>query len=120
MKTMPSLPEKFAGLEPWVDTWCMHTERERNERRIASDIEELQRFYDAMLPRMKEILQYLGGFNLENLPPEVERLFLLSLAVAEIAPAIEFYGSPIVPDTFGAERFKFVHQSLTGLYPRPR
>lgn len=111
------LPEKFAELEPWVDTWCLRTERERNNRRIESELVELQRFYDAMLPWMDEILNVLSKFELGTLPEEIERLFLLTLAMAEVAPAVEFYRSPTVPDTFGAERFGFGHDAITGLYP---
>src|SRR5262249_16616599 len=95
----PILPEQFTDLESWVDIWCLPTERARNDRRIRSELVELQRFYDAMLPRMEEILNFLTRFELGSLPKDVERLFLLTLAIAEVAPAIEFYRSPTVPDT---------------------
>lgn len=115
---MPGIPPKnFVDLEPWVDTWCLRTERERNNRRISSDIAELQKFYDAMLPRMDEILSFLSQFDLDSPRAEIERLFLLSLAMAEVAPAVEFYHSATVPDTFGAERFRFGHDAVSGLYP---
>ena len=58
--------------------------------------------------------------RVRSLPEDVERLFLLTPAMAEVAPAIEFYGSPTVPDTFGAERFVFGHNSVSGLYPADR
>jgi len=80
------LPKNFVDLEPWVDTWCLRTERERNNRRISSDIAELQKFYDAMLPRMDEILSFLSQFDLDSPRAEIERLFLLSLAMAEVYP----------------------------------
>ncbi|HTW89753.1 MAG TPA: hypothetical protein VMD75_17275 [Candidatus Binataceae bacterium] len=111
------LPEAFSELEFLVDTWCLRTERDRNNRRIGSEMTELETFYDAILPRLEEILNFLSRFELGNLPEDVERLFLLSLSMAEVAPAVEFYRSPTVPDTFGAERFEFEHKSVNGLYP---
>lgn len=111
------LPEKFSVLEFLVDSWCLRTERARNNRRISSEMAELRTLYDAMLPRMEEILKFLSQFELGDLPEDVERLFLLTLSMAEVAPAVEFYGSPTVPDTFGAERFEFEHNAVRGLYP---
>lgn len=111
------LPEKFSELEFLVDTWCLRTERARNNRRVSSKMAELRTLYEAMLPRMEEILNFLSRFELGGLPEDVERLFLLTLSMAEVAPAVEFYGSPRVPDTFGAERFEFEHDAMSGLYP---
>lgn len=111
------LPEKFRDLEFLVDTWCLRTERARNNRRISSEMADLRKFYDTMLPRIDEILNFLSQFKLADLPEDVERLFLLTLMMAEAAPAVEFYGAPAVPDTFDAERFVFGHDVMSGLYP---
>ena len=36
------LPPEFADLKPFVETWCLPTETERFERRLASSMDELQ------------------------------------------------------------------------------
>ena len=71
------LPEAFRDLEPWL-AWCLATEKERSDKRQASSQDELQAFYDAMLARMDAVFAYLVQFPPDELPPEAQRLFLLS------------------------------------------
>ena len=46
----PRLPSGFADLEPFVDRWCLETERERYAQRLASAMQEMKAFYEAMSP----------------------------------------------------------------------
>ena len=101
----PALPEQFRDLESWARVWALRTEVERHARRLASTIQELRTFYDAMMPRIDHILAYLSEFPLENLTPEGDRLLLLAFALAEIAPAVELYGQPEVPGGYDSRRF---------------
>ena len=59
--TAQSLPAPFAGLEPFID-WSLTRERERTEKREASTMEEVREFYDAVFPRMEEIVKHLDAF----------------------------------------------------------
>ena len=47
------LPPAFEDLEPWAD-WALPTEPERYAKRLASEFDELQAFYDAAFPRLEE------------------------------------------------------------------
>ncbi len=87
------LPEPFADLAPYL-AWALPTERERSAKRQASTMAEINAFYQAMLPRMDEILSYLEQYTLEGVPADVQRLFFLTLSLAKIAPAVEMYGEP--------------------------
>ena len=97
------LPEAFGDLEQW-STWALGTERERSDKRQASTIEELKAFYDVMLARTDEALSYIDQFPLDNLPPDAQRLLLLTLSLAEVAPAIEQFGQPQVVDGYDIRR----------------
>ena len=101
----PYLPEAFRDLEPWM-AWSLATERERSAKRQSSTMEEIKAFYDVMLARMEAILPYLEQFPPDNVPPQTERLFYLTLSLAEIAPAAELYGQPGVVDGFDVSRFR--------------
>lgn len=103
------LPAAFAELKPFVG-WALATERERTAKRHTSDLAAIRAFYDAMLPRLGEILQYLDDFPPEDVPDDVQRLFLLTLSLAEIAPAIENFGQPSVLDGYDYSRFISVHE----------
>ena len=98
------LPAAFQDLEPWL-AWSLATERERSIKRHASTIAEIKAFYEAMLARMDEILPYLEQFSPDDVPPETQRLFYLTLSLAEVAPAAELYGQPSVVDGFDVFRF---------------
>jgi hypothetical protein len=102
------LPKHFAELEPFLG-WSLATERERTAKRQTRSMPEIKAFYDAMLPRLGEILNYLNGFSQEQIPDEVRRLFFLSLSLAEIAPAVENFGQPSVIDGYDYSRFIPVH-----------
>lgn len=106
--TERQLPTQFADLEPFLG-WCLATERERSAKRQTSSMAEIKTFYDAMVARLGEILNYLRDFPLEDAPSEVNRLFLLSLSLAEIAPAVENFGQPSVVDGYDYRRFIPVH-----------
>ena len=104
-KSGRTLPEGFQDFEPFVSKWALPSERERNQQRLSSSMTEIQALYDALLPRMDEIIGYLNQFRLNEMPEDARRLFHLALSLAEIAPAVEFYKQPEVVDGFPAERF---------------
>lgn len=99
-----ALPEAFRDLEQWM-AWSLATEPERSDKRQASTMVEIKAFYDAMLARMEEILPYLEQFPLEKIPADAQRLFYLTLSLAEVAPAVELFGQPSVPDGYDIKRF---------------
>lgn len=98
------LPAAFCDLEPWL-AWSLATEPERSDKRQASTMDELRAFYDVMLARMEAVMLYLEQFSLDNMPANAQRLFLLTLSLAEVAPAIEQFGQPNVVDGYDVKRF---------------
>ena len=61
---MARLPSGFAALEPFAERWCSATEPERWATRMSSSIDELQDFYDAILPRVSEAIALCDTFPL--------------------------------------------------------
>jgi hypothetical protein len=108
-KTNPRLPPGFAALERWVDDWVLADSRARFEQRLAVDAATLRAFYDSVLPQAGAALDYLAQRQLGRLSAAEERLLKLMLALAEVGPAIEWYGSG-VPDIFDPRRFPLVLQ----------
>ena len=103
------LPEQFKDLEQWM-AWSLETEGERSDRRQASTMADISAFYEAMLARMDEVLPYLEQFSLEELPDDAQRLFYLTLSLAEVAPAVEQFGQPSVVDGYDIKRFVASHR----------
>ena len=99
------LPDQFKNLEPFAAEWALATEEERNGKRYASKMEEIQAFYDAMLAQIEDAITYLNGFPLHDMPEQEKRLFHMTLSFAEIAPAVETYGQPTVPYGYDPTHF---------------
>lgn len=109
-QTSKSLPAGFEVLEPFTETWVLPDAAARMAMRQASRIEDLRTFYHAMLPMGEAALAWLRGYELGALPPEGERLLKLMLALAEVAPAVEWYDDPRVFDGFPVERITYLRQ----------
>jgi hypothetical protein len=96
------LPEAFADLEPFAETWCLATEPERWERRLATPLDDLQAFYDACFPRAEAAIQHCDGFPLDALPPDAERLLQLLHSLALVSYATEVWRQQLPIDTGAA------------------
>ena len=100
--TAALLPAEFADLEPFAPTWCLATEPERWERRLASTMEEMQAFYDASFPRAEAAIALCDQFDLRNMPAEVDRLMRLLCSLVLVSYAIEVWQQPLPVDTGSA------------------
>ena len=102
--TARKLPSAFDDLEPFV-SWALAKEQERTSKRLACSIEDIQAFYDTMSARIEAAMEYLNQLPLDNMPPEAERLFHMSLSLMEVANAVEMFHNPSVIDGFDVKRF---------------
>jgi hypothetical protein len=110
-----SLPAQFADLAPFLAEWALPTEAERSQRRWRSSKTEFEAFYAAMMPRLPDILAYLGGIPVVDTPADAVPLLYLTLAFAETAPHVELYrGSAQVPHSFDPRRFVASHGDAAG------
>jgi hypothetical protein len=96
------LPPEFSELEPLAPIWCLATETERFERRQASSMAELQRFYDAFFPRLEEAIECCNRHSLDDMPEEVERLLQLVYSLVMVAMAVEIFAQPKTVDSADA------------------
>lgn len=105
-----SLPDAFSDLERFAQ-WALPTSIERNRKRRGSTMDEIAAFYNAMLPRLAEILAYLDQFSLQEMPQGAQRLLYLSLALAEVTIAAELFHEPKVTGGCDPERFVVVRET---------
>lgn len=96
---MSILPEEFANLEPFAE-WCLATEPERYAKRLASTMEEMLAFYDAITPRAQAAFAYCDQFRLEDLPDDVVNLMRLLLSMVTVSFPVEVWHQPRVPDSY--------------------
>jgi hypothetical protein len=106
------LPSQFSDLEPFAKEWCLASEPERYAKRLASTMDEIQAFYDAIFPRAEEAIVYLEKFPLDDLPEDAHRLLQLLYSLILVSFAVEIWRQPYIPDT-GTASFELK------LEPRP-
>jgi hypothetical protein len=97
-----TLPTEFAELEPFAERWCLATEPERYGQRLACTVDEMQAFYDAIVPRADEIMVYLERFPLDSLPDDALNLLHLLYSMIQVSFPVEVWRQPRVPDTGSA------------------
>ena len=88
--TEPLLPAPFLDLVPFAD-WALEPERARTEKRVAASMEEIRAFYDVMIRRFNQIVDYLEGYHGQDMPAPAHRLFLMSLSLVEVVTLVELY-----------------------------
>lgn len=106
------MPSQFADLLPFLKNWSLQSQMARTEKRLSSNMEELTDFYNAMLPRMQEILDYLDQYSLQDMPEDANELLNLAYSMAEIAPAVEMFQQVYVTPTFDARNFLPTHEPV--------
>jgi hypothetical protein len=94
--TARRLPPEFADLEPHAEAWCLASEPERWQRRLDTDMDELQAFYDAVFPRAEAAIAYCDRFPLAAMPEDAERLLQLVLSFLMVSYAVEVWRQPEV------------------------
>src|SRR5688572_30560290 len=102
-------PKEFADLERFRD-WSLAVEADRIRKRMDASDADLRAFYDAVLPRMDEIYQYLNRFPLNEMPDDAQRLFDLGKSFMEIANMVERGRSRIA---WRFDAFRFVPMKVT-------
>ena len=103
------LPEGFRDLELFAD-WMLPKQTERRAKRLASSMDDIQAFYDAIFPRMPAIFEYLNGFALDQMPDDAQRLLQLCFSWIEVTSAVEIYKQPHIIEAVEPGRFQRVDE----------
>lgn len=96
------LPSAFAELEQYAEEWCLATESERWNKRMASTMAEMRGFYDAFFPRLEEAIEYCDKFSLDDLPEDALNLLHLIYSLVMVAMAVEVMRQPRPTDAADA------------------
>ncbi|MBF6339313.1 hypothetical protein IU450_25960 [Nocardia abscessus] len=95
------LPAEFADLERFSD-WILATEPERYAKRMASSMDDMQRMYDTVFPRLQSALDHIDKYDWKELPDEARNLFHLLQSLVMVSFPVEVWKQPRVPDSGAA------------------
>jgi len=96
------LPSAFAEIECFAQNWCLATETERWNKRMASSMAEMQKFHDAFFPRLEEAIEYCDKFPLDDMPEDTVHLLHLIYSLIMVAMAVEIFAQPKPTDSADA------------------
>jgi hypothetical protein len=103
MTKMALLPSGFSQLEPFAERWCLATEQERWAERMSSTIDEMQAFYDAIIPQVPDAIAYCDKFPLTDMPDDALNLLRLVYSFVIVSFPVELWRQAQVPDTAGTD-----------------
>jgi hypothetical protein len=98
---MATFPADFADLEPYAD-WALPSEGDRYDKRLASTMDELQAFYDAVFPRLEQSTDYLKSVSLDGISDEDQHLLWLFSSLDTVSFPVEVWRQPRVPESGAA------------------
>ena len=105
--TDPLLPDAFSGLEQFAaDGWCLETEQERYTKRLQTAMPELLELYDAAFQRLRDIMEHLDEFPLDDLPERERNLLHFAFSLIQVSLAVDMWGQPEVIDSGNAIFFR--------------
>ncbi|RAY16934.1 hypothetical protein DPM19_01860 [Actinomadura craniellae] len=96
------LPAEFADLEPYAADWCLATETERYGKRLATSMQDIQAFYDAVVSRAEAAIAHCDRFPLDAMPEDALNLLHLLYSMINVSFCVEAWGQQRVPDTGAA------------------
>jgi hypothetical protein len=96
------LPSAFAELEPFAEKWCLPTEAERWDMRMATGMLVMREFYEAFSPRLEEAIDYCDKFPLAGVPDDALNLLHLIYSMIMVSMAIEVFGQQKPTDSADA------------------
>ena len=103
-----NLPPAYADLQPFAAEWMLGNEKARYDKLLRTSMDELRAFYDAMLPRMEDIILFLNQYPLDAMPEDVHHLFDLAMTFMETAHPVDLrWKDTDIEDKFPADRFEF-------------
>jgi hypothetical protein len=102
MTDSATLPDGFAGLEPYVADWARATRQERYDMRLSKTMDELVELYDAVAPHAEDAIAHLAGRDLGSLSEPEVRLLRLLYSFVLVSYAVNIFDQPKIPDSGAA------------------
>ena len=96
----------FSELEPYLNEWGLPTVSARIEKRVMSSLAELQDFHRAMLPRLREIIEFLNQFPEDEIPARYLPLKNAALSMLHAERPVTKWQKPMLEDGIDPRHFK--------------
>ena len=83
----------FSDLKEFIDEWGNADAHHRLNKRSNADFSDIKKFYDAVVPRLEEIIEFLNRFHVNDIPEQFKPLAYMALAACEIDDPVNIWES---------------------------
>lgn len=83
----------FTDLTEFMDEWGYADAHQRLNKRSNADFSSIKRFYDAVVPLLEEIIEFLNQFPVDDIPEEFKPLAYMTLAACETDDPVNVWNS---------------------------
>ncbi len=83
----------FSELQEYINDWGHADAHQRLNKRTNADFSDLKKFYDAVVPRLGEIIEFLNQFPVDDIPEEFGPLAYMALAACEVDDPVNVWQS---------------------------
>ena len=83
----------FTDLQEFIDEWGHADAHQRLNKRSNAEFSDIKRFYGAVVPRLGEIIGFLNGFPVDDIPEEHKPLAWMALAACEVDDPVNVWNS---------------------------
>ena len=84
----------FSELKEFMDEWGDADAHQRLSKRTSAEFSDIKRFYDAVVPRLEEIIEFLNRFPVDDIPGEHRPLAWMALAACEMDDPVNVWKAP--------------------------
>jgi hypothetical protein len=96
----------FSNLDQYVAAWGLPTVEERIVKRTTSTLDEMQKFHDAMLPSLENIINFLNEFPCEEIPEEYVPLKNTVLSLLHVDRSVNKWHKTLLDDARDPRSFQ--------------
>ena len=83
----------FSDLKEFMDEWGYADAHERLKKRSNAEFSDIKKFYDAVVPRLEEIIEFLNQYPVDDIPGEFRPLAYMALAACEVDDPVNIWQS---------------------------
>lgn len=83
----------FSDLQEFMDEWGYADAHQRLNKRSNAEFSDIKKFYDAVVLRLEEIIEFLNRFPVDDIPEEFKPLAYMVLAACEVDDPVNIWHS---------------------------
>ncbi len=96
----------LSGLDEVLRAWDLPSAGQRIEKRVTSNLDDMQALHDALVPRLPEIIEFLNQFPLGEIPEEYLPLKHAALSLLHVDRPVNRWKTAVLDEALDPRRLR--------------